>query len=105
MNKFQFVSVFLTLILGLGCAKKDEKVIGVWNNPGDMQLVISRDGEKLLVKYKLISNGVVLTKHPARFENGYLLIEGDGIYGKLAYSETEDELIPVIGLPGLHRVK
>lgn len=105
MNKLQFGSVFLTLILCFGCAKKDERVIGVWNNPGDIQLIISRDGEKLLVKYKFISNGVVFTKHPARFENGYLLIEGDGIYGKLAYSETEDELIPVTGLPGLHRVK
>lgn len=107
MNKFQFGSVVLILMLTLsfGCAKEDERVIGVWNNPGDLQLIISRDGDNLLVKYKLISNGVVLSKHPARFDNGYLIIEGDGIYGKLAYSQTEDELISVKGLPGLRRVK
>lgn len=104
MNKFQFGSVFITLILCFGCAKKDERVIGEWNNPGNIQLVVSRDGEKLLVKYKLIDSGMVFKKHPASFENGYLLIEGDHIYEKLAYSETEDELIPVNGLPGLHRV-
>lgn len=51
-----------------------------------------------------VSSGIVFAKHPAEFKDGYLLIEGDTIFGKLSYSETENELIPVNGIPGLRRV-
>lgn len=105
-----------TSLLCFGCTKEDESFIGIWSNKagnlGDIQLTISRDGQKLLVKESIISNGYVIAMRSAKVEDGYLLIDGDNLFGKMSYSKTEDALIPIntgeaiLGaIPGFHRVK
>jgi hypothetical protein len=111
MNRFKIICVCSFLLLCFGCTREDQNFIGTWSNKnangGDLKLIISRDGEKLLVKDILISSGQVIGMQSARVENGYLVVDGDGIGAllrKVSYSETEDALIPE-SVPAFHRVK
>lgn len=113
MNKTRIIYILVICFFCFGCTKKDEKFIGIWSNKvgnlGDLQLTISRDGERLLVKKGLISSGQLFEMNNAKVEDGYIFIDGGiSFYTKMSYSETEDALIPVYegeAIPGFHRVK
>ena len=113
MDKLKIICILLILLLCFGCAKEDQKFIGTWSNKvegrGDIQLIISRDGNKLLLKDIQISSGRTIGIHSAKVDNGYLVVDGNELglgylLGKVSYSETEDALIPE-RVPAFYRVK
>lgn len=113
MNKLKKICILTACLLCFACTKEDDIFIGIWNNKtengtGDIQFTITRDGDKLLVKESIISNGKVFATHNAKAKDGYIYIDGDGLFGKMSYSKTEDSLIPInkgFDIPEFRRVK
>ena len=112
MYKFKIAIIFIALILCIGCTKKDAVFIGTWSNVtesgGNLQLVITKDVDKLLVKTLLADSGKLIWMYGAKVEDGYLITEGDTLFSKMSYSESEDMLMPITNgeyTPGFHRIK
>lgn len=116
MNKYIAMLLLTNCLLCFGGTKEDDNFIGIWSNKvgtlGNIQLTIFRNGENILVKESIISNGNVIAIYSAKVKDGYLLVDGDKLYSKLTYLKAEDSLLPIntgesiLGaLPGFHRVK
>lgn len=81
------------------CSKEGDQFIGTWSNVnavtklGDLLLVISREDDHILVKLTVASSGVLIATHAAHVNDGYLIVDGDALYPKLAYSKSENALL------------
>ena len=99
-NTTKNIGVYLLVLMSLmfvGCSNDgDDKFIGTWSNQvdgkGDIKLTIYNDGENILIKEEIISTGKVMGVRNAKYDDGYLLVEGSIFFDKLSYSEAEKML-------------
>jgi hypothetical protein len=96
---FRKLLLFAICLLALSaCSRPEEKFIGTWSNEwagGQLQLVVSRDGDNFIVKEIYTVTGKTVAINAARFENGYLMASGNEWIKKLSYVESEDAIQPL----------
>jgi hypothetical protein len=88
------------LIALAACGHPAEQYEGAWSNQsagGDLKLMVERDGERVLFKVMVASNNKTVIVRSATVKDGYLVIEGGGIFSKFAYLKEGDEIISVDG--------
>jgi hypothetical protein len=96
------------LFLLTACSDPRENFLGTWNNGGTGNVVISKLGDDLLFELKDGKTGQKLISRGARIEDGYLSVDGDAIFKKVAYSEEKKGLLVLNNfepLPVYHLVK
>ncbi len=102
--------IAIALLALSACSRPGEKFIGVWSNEwagGQLQLVVSRDGDNFILKEIHTVTGNTVAINAARFENGYLTSDSL-LRKKLAYIESEDAIQPLdlpLAFPAFQRVK
>lgn len=91
-----FLTIAL-LLIAQACLSDTNEYIGLWSNKngklGDLFLEVEPQGDHLLAKFSLISNGRSLGIYEARVANGYLHIDEHAIYKKMLYSKSNNQLI------------
>jgi hypothetical protein len=86
MQNLKTLIVSITLITLFGCTNPADQYEGTWSNQihgGDLNLVIKRDDEKILFSAVVASTNKQLFIESARINEGYLIIDGDGLFKKI----------------------
>jgi len=94
----QLLLLVIVLSALSSCSRPGKAFIGTWSNEwagGQLQLVVSRDGDNFIVKQIYTVTGRTVSIDAARFDNGYLMTSSNVWLKKLSYIESEDAIQPL----------
>lgn len=109
LKKATVLSALASLLIA-GCGNGGDEYLGTWSNQwagGGLQMTIERNGEGFILTQTIASNGRVVARNSAKYENGNLSVEGNALFPKFAYSKKDDAIAPLdapLPLPAFKRI-